>query len=429
MLKGETRKVVPGAYRNPYMRYRTWAVGLACAIVTLPVYAFNIFLDENSKSHGLPLDGKNRVELVENDGWITIWLKTRERGVGGEEFQYRIHQDEEIGDAIQLAFPKMDTDFFELNPDLYGFKRSEWLEEEEDWGPPEPRYRYDGDEPDAGNVRYGNDVPLVRVHSEVLASAPPNYVKNPGLRYRISVEGLAVGRDYQRMFEVDAHDAVEAMQSEIMRIANNTFGITRDALFYGSILTVRALNESAKLPADIPDTILRSEVGQIRILGQGLQRGTVSSIGRFSGAGAGQDYARNLDDAFGRQSIDPELVHGPARNRTNYTNVTGQTAFGAGQFDPDRDFKERDRRANVRTTGQQRSTRSAHHETVVNHQYRSLGRSLDKPQEEELRPIYKNEIENREILFGPVRSTAEVRAEGGVPGRLRRLTAQDRQSR
>lgn len=227
---------------------------------------------ELPKSHGLILDDKHRVKLYEDDGWIVMSLQKRERAVGGP-FDY-------------------------FNPDT----------------------------PDADiAIRYDQEYDLLRMGAEVMAPAPPNYIRNPGRRYKITIEGLGVAPMYKAMFEVDAANALDAVATEIHKLSGLCVGIEVAAVEFGGLLAMRALNESGHLPARIPLTILRSKVGQIRIQGQYFERGgKLLRLPRFSTVSAGQSFHHVMTNQRDPLRQEPRKVHGPTYRR-------GQ---GESQFEP-----------------------------------------------------------------------------------------------
>jgi len=107
---------------------------------------------------------------------------------------------------------------------------------------------------DTSIIRYEEIEELYRIRAEVLVPAPPNYLKNPGMRYRIMMEGITVAPDYTKVFEANAGDALAAIFNEIDLIYNDTHGIYRPAVYYGAIIALRILNQAGLLPAELPNT-------------------------------------------------------------------------------------------------------------------------------------------------------------------------------
>lgn len=139
--------------------------------------------------------------------------------------------------------------------------------------------------------RYSRVHELVRVKAEVLEVAPPNYLRNPGKRYRIVVEGVELEPDYVSIIEVDALEARQALLEEIAKLrVQTTDSIQRDALYYGGMLCLSALGDAGVLPGyDIPVSMLKSWAFETRIGEEGvaLERRSLRDIRRI---GAGREY-------------------------------------------------------------------------------------------------------------------------------------------
>lgn len=221
------------------------------------------------KFHGLHLDMRHRLQLREEAGVVTVRLQSRVRPAGGALETY--------------------------NPATGGL---------------------------APVIRHGQERDLLRIAARVLVPAAPNYVRNPGRRYRVLVEGLAVAPDYVREFEVDAYDALDALFAEAERfMAEAATEIERDAVYYGFILAARALNESGYFPARIPVSVLRGKVGEARIQGQHLARGEQARLERFT------DIERGIE-AVRVQGA------GPRTGRTDGAGCGRGMAGGAGESRP-----------------------------------------------------------------------------------------------
>jgi hypothetical protein len=191
------------------------------------------------KTHGMYLDSQHRLHILEDQGEATIYLLKKNRAPGGPTFFI----DESTG---------------------------------------EPEFIVRFEERDA----------LARIRAEVLFPAVPNYLKNPGQFYRITVEGLQVAPDYYNIIEVDAANALDAFQTEIHKLMAATFGAEKEALYYGGILAMQALNQSNYLPASVPLTVLRSNVGEIRIQGGGMTRVRQPRLDRFTEVAEGQSFGK-----------------------------------------------------------------------------------------------------------------------------------------
>lgn len=191
------------------------------------------------RNHGDYLDGKHRFIVDEEDGFTTIRMVKKERAPGGPHLYF----DPKTGE-------------------------------------------------DDSVVRFEAQKELLRIRSEVLLPAEPNYVKNPGKRYRITIEGIGVAPDYAKIFEVDAYDALDAIYAEVSKMMADTEGIERDTMFFGLMVALQWLNEDQRLPARIPLTVLRSVAGRQRIQGSTLERGEQARVRRFADVSAGQSLIR-----------------------------------------------------------------------------------------------------------------------------------------
>ncbi len=120
--------------------------------------------------------------------------------------------------------------------------------------------------------RFGTVDFLVRLSAEVLKPSAPNYLRNPGERYRITIEGLSVDPDFSAVIEADAIVARTALLSELDRLGARTSGIQREALHYAGPYALQILNETALMPAPIPTSIQESKAGRIRFDNPALQR-------------------------------------------------------------------------------------------------------------------------------------------------------------
>lgn len=249
---------------------------------------------ELPKGHGLYLDEKHRVKLYEDDGWIVMSLEKRERAPGGP-VQY-------------------------FNPDT-----------------PE----------DDAAIRYDYEYELLRIGAEVMAPAPPNYIRNPGRRYRITIEGLGVAPWYRNQFEVDAANALDAVDTEIHRVAYMGKGLEVPAIEFGGLLAVRALNESGHLPARIPLTVLRSKVGQVRIQGQYFERGgTLLRLPRFGSVDSGQRFNYTMPKQSNPLRQEPGRVHGPSYRRGNSESQFEPLLVKLKPYHPEKSLVPREVRAN-----------------------------------------------------------------------------------
>jgi hypothetical protein len=181
----------------------------------------------NIRYHGLTLSDQYRLQLEEVDGTVTIFLLKKDRAAGGPAVP--AVRSEKTTDEIPS--PVIPTDTREA---------------------------------------------LAQIRVEILQTAAPNYVRNPGDRYRITIDGQETAPGYTRTFEVNAADALTAVYTEFAKIFSTTYGIRREALYQGALVSLRILNEAQRLPAELPLTTKRSKVGQFRIQGDTLSRGKVA---------------------------------------------------------------------------------------------------------------------------------------------------------
>ncbi|MEA3366184.1 MAG: hypothetical protein U9Q79_11150, partial [Candidatus Hydrogenedentes bacterium] len=100
----------------------------------------------------------------------------------------------------------------------------------------------------------------------------PNYLRNPGERYRIVIEGLSVAPDYSTRLDRDAIVARTAVLAEFEKLASRAYGIRREALHYAGPYVLQIFNETNLMPAPIPMSIKESQVGKIRFGNPALQR-------------------------------------------------------------------------------------------------------------------------------------------------------------
>jgi len=113
---------------------------------------------------------------------------------------------------------------------------------------------------------------LLSVRVTILRPAPPNYLSNPGLSYRIIIQGVELEPDLVVIREVPDTEARKTIIAEFNKIGAREGGLYKKALHYAGPLVLGVLKASGFMPAEIPLTVKRSEVGRIRGLGTGLQR-------------------------------------------------------------------------------------------------------------------------------------------------------------
>ncbi len=341
---------------------------LACVLLIVLFALGPASASDPIRTYGAYLDVNHLVQVAQEGEEATILLLSRERITGGP------HTSPDLAPEI-IARAKNDPD---------ALKRQQEKEEPV--------------------IRQAYASPLARIRSEVLLVAPPNYVKNPGQRYRVSVEGLEAAPDFETVFEVDAADALAAVRTEMTRIYAETEGYVKDALFFGTMLALRALNEAGHLPADIPLTVLRSEAGQFRIQGQAYSRGEQGRMTRFEDVEEGPEYKRTFEDDAALTTPEPERIHGPAYRRGHISPVARETKYLNRQYRGKRDLAPDDYRAQqVRDLGDPRRQKKEMGEA---------GRAVTVP-EVDMPPISESQRQNLEILRGTTQSAMEARVTRG----------------
>ena len=305
------------------------------------------------KGHGMYLDDKHRVKLEEDDGWIVLKLQKRERPAGGP-----------------LAFADPET--------------------------MEGEYA----------IRFDQEYELMRIGAAVIAPAPPNYIRNPGRRYRLIFEGLAVAPMYKSNFEVDAANALDAVATEFQKMASMTTGIEVPAVEFGGLLAMRALNESGRLPARIPLTVLRSKVGQVRIQGQYFERGgKLLRLPRFGNVQSGQAFNYTTPAQSNPLKQNPSLVHGPTYRRGNQGESQAEPLkVRLEPYRPQRSLVPREVRAN------QFAEMGSHHDD--RERFVGRGRAITQPDRQSESVLQRAQRNDAELLGGgAARNPLEARAD------------------
>jgi len=116
---------------------------------------------------------------------------------------------------------------------------------------------------------------LIKVRSEVLKAAGPNFLNNRGQRYRITVAGVTVAPRYVSVKEVDAADARAYLFGELEKLRSHASGIQRDVLRIGSALCMAVLNKAGYLPADVATSLLRSKALGTRMQSKTMEHQTL----------------------------------------------------------------------------------------------------------------------------------------------------------
>lgn len=328
-----------------------------------PLFALFVLLPglaaaDFEKVHGFELDDRHGLRVREEDGWVTISIRFKERGRPG----FDTFIDEDTRELVQI-------------------------------------------------VRRQDEEALARFRAEVMVAAAPNYVQNAGERYRVTLQGLSVAPDYARIFEADAYDTLGAVQAEMRNVWDQTHGVRRDALIWGTILGLNVLNESRRVPALVPDTILRSKVGRFRIQGQDLGRGKVGAVRRFGPAAEGGEFQHVL-------SSRPEMTTAEA-----YSALEGPSYRRGQQSSPPRSGPARAARYKARAEFRPPTYRANRVDQFDDppRPDRSLNRPLSTP-EYELPAVEMSHWENSEARLGQghVGAMRDRAGRGGRPGEFDR---------
>lgn len=180
--------------------------------------------------HGAPLDEQRRVQLAQELNSIKIGIVERTRVIGQAPIL-------PLGSSNTVGVSQRRT--------------------------PKPRY-------------------LCEVRVQILQSSAPNYLQNPGQRYRISVHGLTLSPGYGSVIEVYAAQARDTVFFEIEKLRQRTSGIEKKALGIAAPIAVNAFKASQTLPAEIFESVLRSRGGRFRITEDTLQVRRISPMELFA---------------------------------------------------------------------------------------------------------------------------------------------------
>ncbi|MFA6244058.1 MAG: hypothetical protein WC655_24155 [Candidatus Hydrogenedentales bacterium] len=154
---------------------------------------------------------------------------------------------------------------------------------------------------------------LLEIRSEIVVASAPNYLQNPGERYRITIQTVDLSPPYENSFEVWAEPARDSILYEFYKLSVEQTGIERKALEAAGPLVLEIFKEAQVLPAEIYASVLRSRSGLFRITPETRQRRKILPP---------QTFAPRPD--FGR----PELG-ATKRERQRRMLPTGATAPGA----------------------------------------------------------------------------------------------------
>jgi hypothetical protein len=190
-------------------------VGLACWAVAPGVRASEV------RYHGGPLDENHRLLIEEENGICRVGILERSRFAG-----------EDLTDIAQAA-PGVSP---RVNP-----------------------------KPDF----------LVEVRAQVVKPSAPNYLQNPGERYRLSIQTLKLRPTFADTVEVSAEYARDMVFYLFDQLRVRTTGIEQRAVEMAAPLVVDIFKEEQRLPAEIYTSVLRSRSGQYRIVPETQQRRSI----------------------------------------------------------------------------------------------------------------------------------------------------------
>ena len=187
-------------------------VAVIAAILAVPCAA------EITRFHGVQLDEQYKLMVSQENGYALVFLSARERIPGGPFEEEQVDGSKEIAHRMSL------------------------------------------------------NEELVSVRTEILRTAPPNNLSNPGLKYRVIIEGKGLEPDLVVMHEVGAAMVRNTIVAELDKIGARAGGKYRYAMHLAGPIVVGVLKASGQLPPELPLTIERSQVGRIRVAGESLSR-------------------------------------------------------------------------------------------------------------------------------------------------------------
>jgi hypothetical protein len=226
------------------------------AIIAVCLTSANAIADD-ILFHGAPLDEQHRVQMAQELNSIKIGIVERTRVIG-EQSVTPLGSMKTVGVTLRRT--------------------------------PKPRY-------------------LCEVRVQILQSSAPNYIQNPGQRYRISVHGISLEPGYGSVVEVFAAQARDTVFFEIEKLRQRTHGIEKRALGIAAPITVNAFKASQILPAEIFESVRRSRGGRFRITENTLQVRRISPMELFAPS---LDIERPRLGATLRTEKEDELPRGAA---------------------------------------------------------------------------------------------------------------------
>lgn len=169
--------------------------------------------------------------------------------------------------------------------------------------PPNKSFSVDGEK----IQRITERIELMKVRSEVIVAAAPNFRCNPGDRYRITVDGVCFTPHYHSVREVGSEEALAYLYGEFSKLQGRLDGVQRAAVQQSAGISLAALNRAGFLPPDVSKTVLESKAGKARFGEDTTQksRTTVAAKGRQMPVGpGGSQGAAGHDGAIDEKGTD-----------------------------------------------------------------------------------------------------------------------------
>jgi len=209
----------------PLSERRSWLLAVILVMASFTAQGLEPLL------HGMPLDERNRLEIKQIGGHLTISLIARNRVPLTTPWVVDGHQVQRVTERTELA----------------------------------------------------------TIQSEVLIPAAPNYLSNPGDLYRITVDSVCFTPPYHSVREVKAGEARAYLYSEFVKLQGRLDGIRREAMRRAAGVSLAVLNKAGRLPGELSTTVLKSDAGKTRFGGEKLEKRktTVAPVG-WQALAAGQ---------------------------------------------------------------------------------------------------------------------------------------------
>jgi hypothetical protein len=250
--------------------FREWRILRACAAAAVLGWLAFAAAAQPVRYHGIQLDERYKLMVEERERELVVFLAGRDRVPGGPI------KHEKLDGGIETTYRVTDQEI------------------------------------------------LFRVRTEIMRASPPNYLSNPGLKYRITVEGVEMSPNMRVMHEVPAAEVRDVLAAEMVKLGIRAEGRHREAMHHAVPLVLGVLRASGRFPAEVPMTIERSEVGRIRGLGEGLERKPLPA-GRNLNPLAPEDSVTSPERPFGfnlnpnesEESEESDMATGSTRAESN----------------------------------------------------------------------------------------------------------------